>query len=84
LPWKDSLRRWGKKLGKASRMEWEVEPPLKKFVPDNANLKVLESYGKVLGDDYCVPHYQVNQHAGCGDINVETDGIMSGIIRLCC
>jgi hypothetical protein len=33
-------------------MEWEVEPPLKKFVPDNANLKVLESYGKVLDDDY--------------------------------
>jgi hypothetical protein len=29
-----------------------VEPPLKKFVPDNANLKVLESYGKVLDDDY--------------------------------
>jgi hypothetical protein len=33
-------------------MEWEVEPPLKKFTPDNTNLKVLESYGKVLDDEY--------------------------------
>ena len=33
-------------------MEHEVEPPLRSFTPSNGNLKILESYGHQLGDDY--------------------------------
>ena len=37
--WKDTLRKWEKKLEKAVRMEKEVETPLKTFRPVNMNLK---------------------------------------------
>ena len=50
--WKFHLWELGKKLEKASRMEKKMEPPppLKELSP--ANLKVLYSYGEVLGDEY--------------------------------
>ena len=46
------MRKWEKKLEKAVRMEKEVEPQLKNFTAVNRNLKIVEEYGKVLGEDY--------------------------------
>ena len=52
LGWKESLRRWEKKLSKAVLMPAEKEPALKVFSPVNTNLPVLEEYEGTLSDEY--------------------------------
>ena len=46
------LKRWKKKLEKATRKDPEGEPPLKQFTPKNKNLVLLDDYTKVLGEEY--------------------------------
>ncbi len=50
--WKKTLREWGKKMSKATRMPPEEEPDLKVFAPVNPNLEVLGNYEGDLGDNY--------------------------------
>ena len=50
--WKESLRKWEKKLNKAARMNMEKEPALKTFVPANKNLPLLKEYAQTLKDEY--------------------------------
>ena len=52
LGWRDEMRRWDKKLSKATRMEMEAEPAMKEFKQVNENLEVLEKYEGDLGEDY--------------------------------
>jgi hypothetical protein len=46
------LKRWNKKLEKATRKDPEGEPPLKQFTPKNKNLVMLQDCTKGLGEEY--------------------------------
>ena len=46
------MRAWDKKVSKATRMDREVEPPVKEFKPVNENLQLLQGYEGDLGEEY--------------------------------
>ena len=57
------MRAWDKKVSKATRMDTEVEPPVKEFKPMNENLQLLQGYEGDLGEEYWskwINPYRVN------------------------